>query len=52
VSHQLLEDRSVHRGVGKKGTGEGEFDVPHAIAVDSHERVYVADRSNSRRSGL
>jgi DNA-binding beta-propeller fold protein YncE len=33
---------------GKKGTGEGEFDVPHAIAVDSHERVYVADRSNSR----
>ena len=33
---------------GKKGTAEGEFDVPHAIAVDSHERVYVADRSNSR----
>jgi hypothetical protein len=33
---------------GKKGTGSGEFDTPHAIAVDSHERVYVADRSNSR----
>jgi DNA-binding beta-propeller fold protein YncE len=33
---------------GKKGSAEGEFDVPHAIAVDSHERVYVADRSNSR----
>jgi DNA-binding beta-propeller fold protein YncE len=33
---------------GKKGTGPGEFDVPHAIAVDSKERVYVADRSNSR----
>jgi DNA-binding beta-propeller fold protein YncE len=33
---------------GKKGTGDGEFDVPHAIAVDSRERVYVADRSNSR----
>jgi DNA-binding beta-propeller fold protein YncE len=33
---------------GKKGSGEGEFDTPHAIAVDSQERVYVADRSNSR----
>jgi DNA-binding beta-propeller fold protein YncE len=33
---------------GKKGSAPGEFDVPHAIAVDSHERVYVADRSNSR----
>jgi DNA-binding beta-propeller fold protein YncE len=33
---------------GTKGSGPGQFDVPHAIAVDSHERVYVADRSNSR----
>ena len=33
---------------GKKGTAAGEFDTPHAIAVDSHERVYVADRSNNR----
>jgi DNA-binding beta-propeller fold protein YncE len=33
---------------GKKGSATGEFDTPHAIAVDSHERVYVADRSNSR----
>jgi DNA-binding beta-propeller fold protein YncE len=33
---------------GKKGSAAGEFDVPHAIAVDSKERVYVADRSNSR----
>ena len=33
---------------GKKGTAAGEFDTPHAIAVDSQERVYVADRSNDR----
>lgn len=33
---------------GKKGSGPGEFDTPHAIALDSQERVYVADRSNSR----
>ena len=33
---------------GKKGNAAGEFDTPHAIAVDSQERVYVADRSNDR----
>ena len=33
---------------GKQGSAAGEFDTPHAIAVDSHERVYVADRSNNR----
>lgn len=33
---------------GKKGNGEGEFDTPHAIDVDSHGNVYVADRENNR----
>ncbi len=33
---------------GRKGSSAGEFDTPHAIAVDSQERVYVADRSNNR----
>jgi DNA-binding beta-propeller fold protein YncE len=33
---------------GRKGSSAGEFDAPHAIAVDSQERVYVADRSNNR----
>src|SRR5205814_4906592 len=33
---------------GKKGTGPGEFDTPHAIAMDSQGRVFVGDRANSR----
>jgi DNA-binding beta-propeller fold protein YncE len=33
---------------GKKGSGPGEFDTPHAIAMDSRGRVFVADRGNNR----
>jgi streptogramin lyase len=33
---------------GKKGTGPGEFDTPHSIAMDSRGRIFVADRGNSR----
>ena len=33
---------------GKKGTGPGEFDIPHGIAVDSKGLLYVADRTNAR----
>ena len=33
---------------GKKGTGPGEFDQPHALAMDSQGRLFVADRSNDR----
>lgn len=33
---------------GRPGSGAGEFNLPHSIAVDSAGRVYVADRENSR----
>jgi streptogramin lyase len=33
---------------GGKGTGSGQLDVPHALAMDSTGRLFVADRGNSR----
>jgi DNA-binding beta-propeller fold protein YncE len=33
---------------GRKGTGPGEFDAPHGLAMDSAGRLFVADRGNSR----
>ncbi len=33
---------------GKKGTGPGEFDQPHALAMDSQGRLFVGDRGNDR----
>jgi sugar lactone lactonase YvrE len=33
---------------GKLGRGAGEFMGPHALAVDSRGRLFVADRSNNR----
>jgi hypothetical protein len=33
---------------GDRGTGPGQFHTPHSIAVDAHDNVYVADRSNRR----
>ncbi|HUG89303.1 MAG TPA: peptidyl-alpha-hydroxyglycine alpha-amidating lyase family protein [Planctomycetaceae bacterium] len=33
---------------GRAGQRPGEFNTPHAIALDSEGRLYVADRSNAR----
>lgn len=33
---------------GKKGAGEGEFNLPHAICLDDKGRVIVGDRENRR----
>ena len=33
---------------GELGSKPGQFSIPHAIAVDSKGRVYVADRNNVR----
>jgi DNA-binding beta-propeller fold protein YncE len=38
---------NVLRGWGMKGSGPGQFDLPHSIAIDG-DLVYVGDRENGR----
>jgi peptidylamidoglycolate lyase len=33
---------------GQPGTGPGQFNTPHALAIDGDGKVYVADRENDR----
>jgi len=33
---------------GRRGTGPGEFGLPHNLVVDAQGRVYVTDRDNQR----
>jgi DNA-binding beta-propeller fold protein YncE len=33
---------------GEPGSGPGQFNTPHAIAIDSRDNVYVGDRGNQR----
>jgi sugar lactone lactonase YvrE len=33
---------------GEHGSGPGQFEVPHGIAMDSKGRIFVADRGNRR----
>ena len=41
-------DGKVLKFWGTKGSDPGQLDVPHAIAMDSKGRLYVANRSNKR----
>ena len=34
--------------IGSYGSGDGQFDQPHALAMDSRGRLFVGDRSNNR----
>jgi len=45
---KFSKDGKFIKSWGKRGSGPGEFDTPHSIAIDSRGRIFVADRSNSR----
>src|SRR6516165_892504 len=42
------KDGKFIKSWGKKGTGTGEIDTPHALAMDSRGRLFVGDRNNNR----
>ena len=45
---KFASDGKFIKAWGKQGSGPGEFDVPHGLAMDSLGRLFVADRSNDR----
>jgi DNA-binding beta-propeller fold protein YncE len=46
--HRFTPDGRLLHSWGTPGSGPGEFQIPHGIAVDREGRVWVADRENSR----
>jgi len=46
--HKFTADGAWIRSWGRPGSGPGEFDLPHCVRVDRHDRVLVADRANNR----
>lgn len=45
---KFSKDGKLIKTFGKKGSGPGEFEQPHALAMDSQGRLFVGDRSNNR----
>jgi streptogramin lyase len=45
---KFSKDGKLIKSWGKLGTGPGEFDQPHALAMDSKGRLFVGDRNNNR----
>jgi len=40
--------KTLGRPGGAPGSGPGEFDIPHCLAMDSKGRLFVGDRNNNR----
>ena len=45
---KFTKDGKFIKAWGRKGTGPGEFNLPHSVVFDSRGRLLVADRSNKR----
>jgi sugar lactone lactonase YvrE len=45
---KFTKDGKFIKTWGKKGSGPGEFNLPHTLAFDSRGRLFVGDRANNR----
>ena len=45
---KFSKDGTFIKAWGKRGSGPGDMDTPHSLAMDSRGRIFVADRGNSR----
>jgi DNA-binding beta-propeller fold protein YncE len=45
---KFTPDGTLIKAWGRRGTGPGEFNQPHALALDSRGRLFVGDRGNNR----
>jgi streptogramin lyase len=45
---KFTKDGKFIKTWGEKGSAPGEFDIPHALAIDSRGRLFVGDRNNNR----
>ena len=45
---KFSKDGTFIKTWGRKGTARGEFETPHALAIDARGRLFVADRGNNR----
>lgn len=46
--HRFSSDGTLIGGWGEPGRAPGQFRLPHGLAVDTRDRIVVADRENSR----
>jgi DNA-binding beta-propeller fold protein YncE len=46
--HRFTQDGRLVTSWGAPGKAEGEFHLPHSIAIDPEGKLYVADRANKR----
>lgn len=44
----LARGGGVVRSLDARGTADGQFDLPHGLAVGRDDRIFVADRDNAR----
>lgn len=45
---KFSKDGKFIKSFGHAGSGPGEFNAPHTIAIDSRGRLFVGDRNNNR----